>query len=271
MPELPEITVLARQMKAELVGKTFTNTEVLQPKCLNVTPQEFAARLRGARIQDVGCRGKWILVETNQGWLLLNLGMGGEILLATRHSLPEKYRLILDFSDGTSLVINHWWFGQAHFVPLGSLDQHPMTAKLGPNALDLSLEQFRELLRGRRGGIKSFLLNQSRIAGIGNVYIQDPLFKAGVHPLRPINSLSDDEIAAIWQAIRETLQQSIDHGGSAWEMDLHGEKGRWDDSFFLVAYREGQPCPVCETTVEKIKTGSTAGFVCQRCQPLREE
>jgi formamidopyrimidine-DNA glycosylase len=162
-----------------------------------------------------------------------------------------------------------WWFGQAHFVLPRSLDQHPMTAKLGPNALDLSLDQFRELLSRRRGGIKSFLVSQSRIAGIGNVYIQDPLFKAENHPLRPINSLSDDVIAAVWQAIRKTLQESIDHGGSAWEMDLHGEKGRWDDSFFLVAYREGQPCPVCGTTVEKVKTGSTAGFVCPQCQPLR--
>lgn len=268
MPELPEITVLARQMKRELVGKNFVGAEVLQPKCLNVTPEAFVDGLNGAEIVDITHHGKWILVETSQGWLLLNLGMGGEILLVTRDSLPEKYRLILDLDDGYSLAINFWWFGQAHFVPPGELDTHTMTAKLGPNGLDLTLDQFRELLAGRRGGVKSFLLNQSRIAGIGNVYIQDPLFKARIHPLRTIDSLSDDEITALWQALQETLQESIDHRGSAWEMDLYGEKGDWDGRFFLVAYREGEPCPVCGTAVEKIKTGSTSGFVCPTCQPM---
>jgi len=98
-----------------------------------------------------------------------------------------------------------------------------MTAKLGPNALDLDVEQFRAPLRGRRGAIKPFLLNQKRIAGIGNVYVQDPLFKARIHPLRPINTLSDDEVTALWQALRETLQESIHRGGSAWRWS----RSRW--------------------------------------------
>jgi formamidopyrimidine-DNA glycosylase len=269
VPELPEITVLARQMKAELVGKTFTSIEVLQPKCLNVSKEVFMEALTGAQLLDVTHRGKWLFVETTQGWLLLNLGMGGEILLSARDTLPEKYRLIFDFDDGTCLVVNFWWFGYAHFV--AELTDHPMTARLGPDALSLTLDQFWELLRGRRGGIKSFLLNQRRIAGIGNVYVQDPLFKAGVHPLRPINTLSDDDVTALWQAIQETLQESIDHGGSLWEQDLYGQKGRWDKSFFLVGYREGQPCPICGALIEKIKTGSTSSFVCPRCQPKRME
>jgi formamidopyrimidine-DNA glycosylase len=266
MPELPEITVLARQMKTELVGKTFTSIEVLQPKCLNVSEEAFVEALAGARLLDVTHRGKWLLVETTQGWLLLSLGMGGEILLTTHNALPEKYRLVFDFDDGTCLAVNFWWFGYAHFV--AELTDHSPTAQLGPNALSLTLEQFRELLRGRRGGIKSFLLNQRRIAGLGNVYVQDPLFKAGIHPLRKIDTLDDDEITALWRAVRETLQESIDLGGSAWEQDLHGEKGRWDASFLLVGYREGQPCPVCGTPVEKIKTGSTSSFICPLCQPL---
>jgi formamidopyrimidine-DNA glycosylase len=268
MPELPEITVLARQMKTELVGKTLTNVEVLQPKCLNVSKEAFVDALTGSRLLDVTHRGKWILVETTQGWLLLSLGMGGEILLTTRDTLPEKYRLIFDFDDGTCLAVNFWWFGYAHFA--ADLADHTPTARLGPNALSLTLDQFRELLRGRRGAIKSFLLNQHHIAGIGNVYVQDPLFKAGIHPLQPINTLSDDEITALWRAIQETLQESIDLGGSAWEQDLHGEKGRWDGSLFLVAYREGELCPVCGTTVVKIKTGSTSGYICPSCQPLHE-
>ncbi len=269
MPELPEITVLARQMKTELVGKTLANVEVLQPKCLNVSGGAFVDALTGARLLDVTHHGKWLFVETTQGWLLLNLGMGGEILLTTRDALPEKYRLVFDFDDGACLAVNFWWFGYAHFA--AELADHSPTAQLGPDALSLTLGQFRELLRGRRGGIKSFLLNQRRIAGLGNVYVQDPLFKAGLHPLRKINMLDDDDVAALWRAIRETLQESIDLGGSAWERDLHGEKGRWDGSFFLVAYREGGSCPVCGATVEKIKTGSTSSYICPLCQPLSEK
>jgi formamidopyrimidine-DNA glycosylase len=266
MPELPEITVLARQMKTELVSKTITEVEVLQPKSLNLSEEAFVEALTGARLLDVTHQGKWLFIETTQGWLLLNLGMGGEILLTNHDNPPEKHRLIFDFDDGTALAVNFWWFGYVHYVK--NLPDHPMTAKLGPDALSLTLDQFRELLHRRRGGIKSFLLNQGRIAGIGNVYVQDPLFKAGIHPLRPIHTLSDDEVAALWHALRETLQESIEHGGSAWEMNLYGEKGSWDERFLLVGYREGQPCPVCGTAVEKIETGGTSSYVCLQCQPL---
>jgi formamidopyrimidine-DNA glycosylase len=266
MPELPEITIFARDMQKELVGRTISAIEVVQPKCLNVPVDEFQAALNGAEICEVTARGKWLQVETDQGWLLLGLGMGGEILLTDRDNLPEKYRLIFDLADGACLVINFWWFGYAHYTT--DLAEHKMTARLGPNALGLKLDEFQALLRGRRGAIKTFLLNQKHIAGIGNVYVQDPLFKAGIHPLRSINTLSDDELARLWRALRETLLESIDQGGSAWERNLYDEKGSWDTGFFLVAYQEGQPCPVCGTTVEKIKTGSTSSYICPACQPL---
>ena len=265
MPELPEITVLAHQMKAALVGKTFAGIEVLQPKCLNVSPEAFVAALSGARILDVTRRGKWVLVETSQGWLLLCLGMGGEILLVTRGALPEKRRLIFDFDDGTCLAVNFWWFGYAHYA--ADPAKHAMVGKLGPHALDLSLDEFQALLSGRRGAIKPFLLDQHNIAGIGNVYIQDSLFRAKIHPLRPIPSLSDDEIAGLWQAIRDVLQESIAAGGLVFELNMYGQKGGWDSSF-LITFRDGTPCPVCGAATETIRTGSTASYICPRCQPL---
>jgi formamidopyrimidine-DNA glycosylase len=265
MPELPEIAIFARDMQKELVGRTISAIEVLQPKCLNVPLETFQAALAGAEIRAVTARGKWLQVETTQGWLLLGLGMGGEILLTDRDHLPEKYRLIFDLADGDCLAINFWWFGYAHYT--ADLAGHKMTAQLGPNALDLTLDEFRALLRGRRGAIKTFLLDQKRIAGIGNVYVQDPLFKAGIHPLRAIDTLSDEETARLWEALRETLEESIEQGGSVWERNLYNEKGSWDNSFFLIAYKEGHPCPVCGTTVEKIKTGSTSSYICPACQP----
>ncbi|MBN1876464.1 MAG: Fpg/Nei family DNA glycosylase, partial [Anaerolineae bacterium] len=182
MPELPEITVMARDMRKELVGRTFSEVEVLQPKCLNVPVGDFEVALRGTEIRDVTPRGKWVRVELSDGWLLLCLGMGGEILLTDRDHLPGKYRIIFDLRDGASIAVNFWWFGYSHYAP--TLAEHKMTAELGPDMLNLSLEDFHALLRGRKGAIKTFLLDQKRIAGIGNVYVQDPLFLARIHPLR---------------------------------------------------------------------------------------
>ena len=198
----------------------------------------------------------------------MGLGMGGELLLVTRDTLPEKHRLIFDFDDGTCLAVNFWWFGYAHYVPIGELESHKMTAKLGPNALDLTADDLRTLLKGRRGGIKSFLLNQARIAGIGNFYIHDILFMAKLHPLRAINTLSDDDIDALYGAIRQGLQPSVDKGGAWYEMSLHGDRGGFLREDLVIGYTEDEPCPTCGTPVEKIKTGSTSSFICPQCQPL---
>ena len=101
MPELPEITILGQQMNSELVSKTIDGIEIVQPKCLNLPPEDFTRALIGAEIRKVFPKGKWLHVETDLGWLLLNLGMGGEVLLVTRETLPAKYRLLIDFSDRT--------------------------------------------------------------------------------------------------------------------------------------------------------------------------
>ncbi len=268
MPELPEIACRAREMHEMLVGKTIAGIEVLQPKCLNVDAATFADALSGARLLAVTHRGKWIFVETSRGWLLLNLGMGGEILAVTRASMPDKWRLAVDFDDGTCLAINFWWFGYAHHVPGGALDSHAMTAKLGPNADRLSREELHQLLRGRRGRIKAFLLDQERIAGIGNAYVHDILFLAGLHPLRSIDTLSTAEVDRLFAAIRQGLLPSIDKGGAFYEVGLQGQKGGFTMQDILIGYKEDQPCPVCGTAIVKIRTGSTSSFVCPGCQPL---
>jgi len=269
MPELPEITNLANQINTHLTGKTIAGIEILQPKCLNIPAEAFVSALTGAQILNACNRGKWILVDTNAGWLLLNLGMGGEILLTTRENLPEKRRLIIDFIDGDCLCINFWWFGYAHYAAPEALESHGMVGKLGPNAMDLTSDDLARLLSGRRGTIKSFLLDQSRIAGIGNAYIHDILFIAGIHPLRRIESLTEVEIVSLARGIREGLLPSLELGGAFYEMDLFGKKGGFQQDQILIGYREGQPCPRCGTPIEKLKTGSTSGFVCPCCQPLK--
>ena len=268
MPELPEINVRAREMKQELVGKTITDIEVIQPKSLNIPEDQFINALLGTQILDVFPRGKWIFIETTQGWLLLNLGMGGEILLTTRANLPEKRRLIFDFDDRSSLVVNFWWFGYAHYAPIDDLEGHAMTAKLGPNALDVSQDALRQLLDSRRGRIKSFLLDQSKIAGIGNAYIHDILWLAQLHPLQTIDNLGEGDIERLSKAIHDGLQPSIDKGGAFYEVNLYGEKGGFTMDDIFIGHKENEPCPRCGTTIEKIKTGSTSSFICPGCQAI---
>ena len=267
MPELPEIVCRAREMEEALPGRKIREIEVLQPKCLNVPVEEFLRALVGAVVLGVRHRGKWIVVDTTQSLLLLNLGMGGEILLVPSDALSKKWRVRFGFEGGESLAVNFWWFGYAHVAPSGRLDEHPMVAQLGPDALEIGLLEFRRLLAGRRGGIKAFLLDQAKLAGIGNAYIHDILFRAGLHPLRPIPTLSGEDVKRLHCAVKTELARSIEKGGAFYEVGLNGKPGGFSAADLLVGYREGKPCPECGTAVAKIKTGSTASFICPRCQP----
>lgn len=272
MPELPEIISRTREMNLALPGKTIKAIEVLQPKCLNLPTEEFVAALSGAIIEEVTYHGKWIQTRTSHGWLLFNLGMGGEILLSSRQHMPAKYRLVFDFDDGSCLAVNFWWFGYSYYAAPDALASIPMIAKLGPNALDLTLEDFLVLSRGqsRSARVKALLLDQSRIAGIGNAYIHDILFLAGLHPMRYLRSLTDEDVEQLHGAIHAGLEPSARKGGAFYESNLHGEKGGFTMEDILVGYRAGLPCPTCKTPIVKIRTGSTSSFICPVCQPLDE-
>lgn len=227
MPELPEIAFRTEEMNRELTGKVIQNIEIVQPKCLNLPVDEFVQRLSGAKFEQFSYRGKWIEGQTDKGWLLINMGMGGELLLTDRSHLPEKYRLIFDFADATCLSINFWWFGYTHFADLDSLGSHTLTAKLGPNALDLGEADFRTLLNSQKGRVKAFLLDQTKIAGIGNAYIHDILFLAKIHPLRTLSSLQENEIQALYLGIQKGLCTSLEKGGAFYEAGLHRAKRRF--------------------------------------------
>lgn len=267
MPEIPEIASRAAEMHHALAGKTIQQVEVLQPKCLNLPVDDFSTAVRGAKIRSVSHHGKWIKVLTSQGWVLINLGMGGEVLLVTENQLPPKYRLVIKFEDQTRLAINFWWFGYVHFCGVEQLASHPMLSKLGPNILDISESDFIALIQKQKGKIKTVLLDQSKVAGIGNAYIHDILFLARLHPLRAIASLSEAELRGLYQAIQDGLRPSLSKGGAFYEMNLYGQKGGFQMEDILIGYRENSSCPQCGTPIQKIKTGSTSSFICPRCQP----
>src|SRR4030042_417434 len=270
MPELPEIAVIAKQMNQETVGKRIASVEISQPKILNMPVQEFVRTAEGKVVDSVSSKGKWLFVKLKQAYfLLINLGMGAELLYFTpKDKLPEKTQFKLTFTDKTGFTIHFWWFGYTHLVVEKDLSKHKMTSVLGMSPMDkeFTFDYFEKLLADKKTAVKNFLLDQKNVAGIGNVYVQDILFKAKLHPKRKISTLSEKEITLLYKSIREVLNHSIRLGGAAFELDFYGHKGRFTPNNFLVGYKPGKPCPKCGTTIEKIRTGSTASYVCSHCQ-----
>jgi len=272
MPELPEITVLSKQMAKEITGKQIHKVETHQPKCLNIPPERFVETAVGKTIGQIYSRGKWLFIKLEPDhYLLINLGMGANLLYFTPNSkLPEKYQFKLTFTDHSGFTIRFYWFGYIHLLPQKELSQHKLTAKLGVSASDkeFTKEYLQELLEKRKARIKSLLLDQKNIAGIGNVYIQDTLFNARLHPNRKASTLSDQEISNLYDAIKTVLNSSIEKGGLAYEKNFYGQKGNFGAEDFQVGYKTGKPCPVCSTPIEKIRTGPTSSYICPKCQKL---
>ncbi len=273
MPELPEITIIARQMNRELKGKRIAHIEVKQPKNLNMPIQEFLKIAKGKIVDNVSSKGKWMFIKLEPAYfMLIHLGMNGEILYFTANQkLPEKYQFKLTFSDKTGFTIHFWWFGYIHLIQEKDLNKHKLTAQLGisPTHENFTLEHFKKLLANKKARIKNFLLNQKNIAGIGNVYAQDILFKAKLHPNRKISTLTEKEITNLYNAIRNILNHSIQLGGDAYDKNFYGRKGKLTLNEFLVGYKTGKPCPTCKTPIIKIKTGSTSSYICPKCQTLK--
>ena len=289
MAELPELTILTGQMNQELKGRKVREVEARQPKCLNVPVEEFRSRLVGKTFDCCRLVGKWIVCDMQPGEVfLLNLGMGGDLRFGPAgaqdatpdaavnpppdapSSAPDKYQMRMEFEDGSVLTCRFWWFGHTHVMAREDLAAHRETSVIGPLAAgpEACLAWFRELVGTSRGNIKGLLMDQKKISGLGNAYMHDILFAARVHPLRQCRSLRPDEVERLFEAIPYVTKRAIELGG--FETDLHGKGGYAvsGDRLCIIGYREGKPCPVCGTAIEKIKTGSTSGFVCPSCQKV---
>jgi len=270
LPELPEIIVLSKQMNNEMSGKKIVEVEILQPKNLNIRVNEFIEKIVSCRIDSVKPRGKWLLTElSDELFLLINLGMGGDLLFfEAGDELPKKYNFRMKFSGDSGFTIHFSWFGYIHLVEKEKLKDHKMFGELALSPLDeaFNLEYFRTLLKGRRGRIKSFLLNQRRVSGIGNLYVQDILFNARLHPNKKIEKMSDSEVKDLFDSMIEVLSKSVEFGGLAYERDFYGNRGQFSSQEFLVGYKTGKSCPICSTTIEKVRIGNTASYICPTCQ-----
>ena len=268
MPELPEIYVIADQMSKTVKGRVVDNCFLMQEKCLNRPAVYYKNKLSGEKIEQVIPLGKWLeILFSSNIRLLVNLGMGGEIcFLEKENNAPEKSRFIMKFKDGTGFYVSFWWFGYIHFV--GQDEFHKMTVDLGPDPMEMEFSEFESHVRNSKGIIKNFLLNQKKIRGIGNYYAQEIFFRAGVHPLKKIENISDKELLNLYQSIKDVFKQSVRMNSSSYEKDFFGRKGLYMTESMGVGYKAGKPCPKCGTNIEKIKTGATSHYICPKCQKL---
>jgi formamidopyrimidine-DNA glycosylase len=268
--ELPEIYLLSRDMSRELTGKRITELEVENVKCLNRPLDAIRDEAIGRRILGAKPRGKWVFIELEgDDNLLYNTGMGANTIYYPAGNPPgEKRHIRVGLDDGSGFTSQVWWFCYLHLVETGSLTEHRMTNQLGPTPLeDAFTPEYLGSILKNRGAVKNALLDQKRVAGIGNVYIHDPLFLAGVHPLRVANAITDEEVHRLHSSIDSILRESISMGGLAYEVNFYGVKGGYGKPQYRVAYKEGEPCPTCGTAIQKIKTGATSSYVCPHCQP----
>lgn len=271
MAELPEIIIFSSQMDEELKDKEFISAEIIQEKILNMGPDEFAELIPGKKVIKVYNKGKWIFMELSDDYhLLLNLGMGTDLFYHSKdQEWPEDYQIRFSFTDGTGFSCRFWWIGRSELVSNPELAQHKATKDIAISPLDpdFTLEHFKKIIKGR-SQIKNLILNQRKIGGIGNVYIHDILFKAKIHPQKQANKLDDAQIENLYEIMIENLSDALDKGGLYYEKDFYAKEWGFTRDYFLVAYNEEKPCPVCGNIIEKIKTGSTSSYICPQCQQL---
>jgi formamidopyrimidine-DNA glycosylase len=271
MPELPEVETVARELSRSLVGQTIAGVEVGWARSIvNLEPGEFCNQLTGRKVVIVTRRGKWIVIKLDAGALLVHLRMSGQLIWDTCLPVDDRYvRAAFTVDDGRVLCFSDMRkFGRLWLVD----DPEAALADLGPEPLDddFTLTRFLSMLDGRKSRLKSLLLDQRFIAGLGNIYTDESFWRAGIHPERRADSLTVEEAGRLHRAIREVLQAAVDSGGTTLEdaryRDPDGRAG--DFSRELAAYgRDGKPCPRCGESIVRKRLGQRSTHYCPHCQP----
>jgi formamidopyrimidine-DNA glycosylase len=271
MPELPEVETIRRQLAPHLEGRTIVDVEILDFRWTRPElPENVERELRGAVVQRVTRFGKYLdWVLSGERHLLMHLRMTGALLFDPDVE-PVHTRVRFELDGGHRLVyIDPRRFGTGHLLHGDAARDAYIAARLGaePFTPEFTAAHLRTMARGRSAPIKSFLLDQRRIAGVGNIYADEALFRAGIHPLREAGRLTGPQWERLHDAIEEALAAGIEAKGASIDDFRHvdGARGSFQDKF-LVHRREGKPCPVCGTTIRKIVVGGRGTYLCEHCQ-----
>lgn len=275
MPELPEVETVRRGLERQLPGQSVTSVEVLRTDSIAYpAPRKFAELLVGHKFQKLVRRGKYLLIQLDENaGLAVHLRMSGRLLLVDRKVKAGPHlRVRIGISDGRELRFEDMRvFGRLWYVPAGCPFDEVVSGlkELGLEPLEmLSAGHLKEAFANRTQAIKSSLLDQTVIAGIGNIYADESLFEAGINPLRSARDLSLNELDRLTEKIKIVLQRAIDLGGSSIKdyTDSSGVNGSYQHSS-LVYGRAGQPCRVCSTAIERIRLVGRSTHYCKQCQP----
>jgi len=262
VPELPEVETVARSIAPHIRGRRILAAEFRCPRVLRGSPDEMAAALAGRRILGVRRHGKFLLMElAGGGYLIVHLGMTGRLLFNAEPG-PHTHA-ILTLDRGVLLYDDPRQFGKIEV----SRTLPERVSRLGPEPLEVGFAEFAQGLRRRRTRVKALLLDQKFLRGLGNIYADESLFRAGIHPLAVAGRLRRDRPRRLYEAIRQVLAEAIEKGGSSISdyVDADGRKG-----FFQIEHRvyqrAGEPCVACGAPIRRILVAQRGTHFCPRCQ-----
>ncbi|MDD5652632.1 MAG: DNA-formamidopyrimidine glycosylase [Candidatus Omnitrophica bacterium] len=265
MPELPEVETIKRELEANILGKKITEVVVNNPKVIRQPkPQEFIRGLKNTAIKHILRKGKLLVLELSSGkTLAIHLKMTGQLIYPGN---GKDGRVIFKLSDGKFLDFRD----QRLFAELRLIDDwHDLKfiQRLGPEPFAISKEEFIAMLKNKKTKIKPLIMDQTFISGIGNLYAAEALFRARINPARAASSLSDKEKTLLFQEIRQTLHEAIEHGGSSVDqyVQLSGKQGGYV-KFHKVYGREGKPCLICKSPIKRVALGGRGTYFCAKCQ-----
>ncbi len=269
MPELPEVETVVRALRPLLNGRSFTELRNYWPRHIDrPSLTEMQQRLHGRCVTNLSRRGKYILIHLDDGQtLIIHLRMSGHLAVVAAATEPDKHvHTIFGLDNGDELRFRDTRkFGRVYLVN----NTEEVVGKLGPEPLqaDFTGEVLQERLQGRKRQLKPLLLEQSFVAGIGNIYADEALFHAKLLPTRRADTLADADIVALHAAIQHVLQTGINREGASIDTYIKpdGEKGDMQNAV-MVFRRTGQPCFICDTTIERIVLGQRSTHFCPTCQ-----
>ena len=270
MPELPEVETIVRDLARLLPGAVIREVEVVHPGLVEgEDARSFAEGLRGAAIRRVARRAKNILLHLDRGLLVVNLGMTGRLLVRAPGDTPPTHLGVrFRLEDGRELDYHDVRrFGRLQrFSPEG-WEARERELGVEPLSEEFTAEHLHRLARASRVAVKTWLMDQRRVVGVGNIYASEALFRAGIDPRRPAHSLTPGEAARLRETVREVLQEAIGFRGTTLldYRDASGERGEFSNRL-RVYDRAGLPCPACGAPVERIVQGGRSTFFCATCQ-----
>jgi formamidopyrimidine-DNA glycosylase len=269
MPELPEVETTRRGLERAIVGRTIASLEIRERRLRWPVGKKIAAELEGRRIDAIERRGKYLLVNVEHGALLVHLGMSGSLRYLQSPDAPSRHDHVdLCFVGGGCVRFNDpRRFGSLHFAT--DPPRHPLLRNLGPEPLGpaFTADYLRATCRGRRVAIKLHLMNSKIVVGVGNIYANEALFRARIHPARPAGRISRERLALLVDRVRDVLGLAVERGGTTLRdyVSTEGKPGYF--KLELDVYdREGMPCKSCGAPIRRAVLGQRAAFFCARCQ-----